>query len=278
MQSEELLKSILITGDGCMVGSYVDFGIKTDRNFLDITNLEQVLEVFKKEQPKVILHLAAETDLKKCEENPQHCYFVNSVGTYNVAVASKEINAKMIYISTNAVFDGIKKTPYKEGDEPNPQNYYGRSKFLGELVVKGILENYLIVRTCWIFGGGKEKDKKFVGKIIEQLKNPETKEIKAVINQIGSPTFAKDLVNEIKKLIIEDKKGIIHISNNGIASRYEIAKFIVEKLKSEIKVLSVDSSVFNATAKNESLTSENYKLRNWQEALEEYLKTEWKII
>jgi len=275
------LTKVLITGANGMVGSYVDFGIKTDRRSLDVTDLKEVLSVCRKYQPKIIIHLAAETDVDRCERDPEYAYLVNSIGTYNMAVAAKQLNAKLIYISTAGVFDGEKDVPYTEEDEPNPQNYYGHSKFLGELAVKGTLKNYLILRVCWMMGGGPIKDRKFVSKIIDQLKNPQTKEIKVITDQIGSPTFAKDLIKAIKILIQENRTGIFHMANTGIVPRYGVAKFIVETLRPEAKVIPVDSSYFNLDAKrtrNEGLVSKVNLMRPWQEALKEYLETEWKPI
>jgi dTDP-4-dehydrorhamnose reductase len=234
-----------------------------------------------KYKPEAIVHLAAETDVDRCERDPEYAYLVNSIGTYNIAIAAKELGAKLIYISTAGIFDGLKEGPYIKEDEPNPKNFYGHSKFLGELAVKGILKNYLILRVCWMMGGGPNKDQKFVAKIINQIKNPQTKEIKVITDQIGSPTFAKDLIKAIKILIQENRTGIFHMANTGIVSRYEVAKFIVETLRPEVKVIPVDSSYFNLDAKrtrNEGLVSKVNLMRPWQEALKEYLETEWKPI
>ncbi len=269
---------ILITYANGMVGSYVDFGIKTDKRSLDITDLKEVLAVCRKYDPEAIIHLAAETDVDKCERDPEYAYFVNGIGTYNMAVAAKELGIKLVYISTAGVFDGTKESPYNEEDEPNPQNYYGHSKFLGELAVRGMLENYLILRVCWMIGGGPEKDKKFVAKIINQIKNKEVGEIRVVNDQIGSPTFGKDLLKGIKILLQKDKRGIFHMSNIGIVSRYDVAKFIVNALRPEVKVIPVESSYFNLDAKrikNEGLVSKINLMRPWQEVLMEYLETEW---
>lgn len=278
---EAILAKTLITGADGAVGSYVDFGIKTNKHLLDVTYLKEVLTVCKKFRPAIILHLAAETDVDRCQRDPQHAYLVNSIGTYNMALVAKELRAKLIYISTAGVFDGNKNSAYVEEDEPKPPNYYGHSKFLGELAVRGMLKNYLIVRVCWVMGGGPDKDQKFVAKIINQLKNPKIEEVKAITDQVGSPTFAKDLIAAIKILISENKNGLFHLANTGIVSRYDVAKFIVDVLRPEVTVSPVDSSYFNLDAqrtKNEGLISKVNLMRPWQKALEEYLETEWKPI
>ncbi|MBU1255832.1 SDR family oxidoreductase [Patescibacteria group bacterium] len=267
---------VLVTGSSGMVGSYVDFGIKTDHRSLDVTDLSEVLRVSEFYKPKVIFHLAAETDVDRCERDPEHAYLVNSIGTYNMAVAARNLGAKLVYISTAGVFDGTKKEPYTEEDEPNPQNYYGRSKYLGELIVKSVLKDYIIARAGWMFGGGPEKDQKFVAKIINQLDKPE---IRAVNDKIGSPTYAKDLISGIKKLLVAGRTGIFHLSSKGVCSRYDVALSIVKSLRPSVKVLPVDSSYFKLDAArvcSEAMISKEDLSRPWQEALEEYLDTEWK--
>ncbi|MFH1769719.1 MAG: NAD(P)-dependent oxidoreductase [Parcubacteria group bacterium] len=271
----KILSKTLITGADGMIGSYIDFGIKTDKSNLDITNSKQVLKMVKKYKPKVIIHLAAMTDLDLAERKPKLAYQINSVGTYNMAFAAKEVNAKFVYVSTATVFDGLKKSPYKENDIPNPQNYYSQSKYLGELIVQNLLKDYIIARSCWIFGGGKKKDKKFVAQIMRQLDKPE---IKAVKDIYGSPTFGKDFVAGLKKLIIEDKKGIFHLSNEGVASRYEVAREIVKISKKRIKVIPVSASYFKVDAKRsgyEGMKSKIKFMRSWEKALKEYIISEW---
>ncbi|MDO8482917.1 MAG: NAD(P)-dependent oxidoreductase [bacterium] len=268
----------LITGGNGMVGSYVDFGIKTDRTTLDVTDLKAVLAVAKKIKPKVILHLAALTNLTDGEKNPLNAYRVNTVGTYNMAVAARTVKAKLVYISTTGIFDGLKKSPYIESDIPNPQDHYGHSKYAGELIVQSMLKNYIIARTCWVFGGGSDVDKKFVARIISQLKNPETTEINALNDTKGSPTYAKDLVETIKKLIAKNAKGVFHLTNAGSCSRYDIAKTIVETLKPSVRVTGVKSDYLGPETRriaNESSVSRLNPMRPWLEALREYLLTEW---
>lgn len=260
-----------------MVGSYVDFGIKTDRDSLDVTDLKGVLNVCRKYKPEVILHLAAEADVDRCEREPEHAYAVNSIGTYNMAIAARELDAKLIYISTAGVFDGKKQCPYTEEDKPNPLNYYGHSKYLGELAVRGMLKNYIIARADWMFGGGQGKDKKIVAKIIEQFNKPE---IFGVNDNLGSPTFGKDLIAAIKRLIADNAVGLFHLTNKGACSAYKFIKEMVDILGQDIKVRPVNSSFFKLDATrwaNKSLDSRVDLMRPWQEALKEYLETEWKL-
>ena len=270
---KDILDNVLVTGGNGAVASYIDFGVKTDRSALDITNLDQVKEVFLKIKPKFILHLAAETDLAKCEADKGYAYLVNSVGTYNLAIVAKMVGAKMVYVSTDSVFAHADKQ-HNLGEEALPESVYGHSKYLGELAVMSISDDYVIARTSWVFGGGKEKDKKFVAKFISQL---DKTEVSAVDDQRSSPTYARDLVNALKDLILNNKSGIFHISNAGVASRYDMAKVIIETLNKETKVLPVSANIFNVPRYQYSSGGlvGNVDLRSWQEALEEYIKTEW---
>jgi dTDP-4-dehydrorhamnose reductase len=269
---------ILITGADGMVGSYIDFGIKTNRRSLDVTDLKEATAVIEKYKPEAILHLAAETDVDRCERDPEYAYLVNGCGTYNMASLARKFGIKLIYVSTAGVFDGKKDSPYNEDDVPNPQNYYGHSKFLGELAVRGMLDDYMIVRACWMMGGGPKKDQKFIAKIIAQLVKPETKEINAVNDQIGAPTFGKDLVAAIKELIKTDSVGIYHLANKGVVSRFDVAKKIADLVRPDVKVNSVSASFFNLDAKrtaNEAMASKVDLMRPWDQAVEDYIGSEW---
>jgi dTDP-4-dehydrorhamnose reductase len=274
---EEILKRTLITGANGMVGGYFDFGIKLDHAALDITDPVRVEKAFEKYSPKVVIHLAAATDVDRCEREPEYAYSVNAIGTWNVASAAKKIGAKVIYVSTVYVFDGKKKGPYVESDMPSAPNYYGRSKQFGEAITKGSLEDHLIVRAGWMIGGGPAKDKKFIAKIVQQL---DKDEIKAVADMMGSVTYAKDLAAKIKELILKPSGAkIIHVFNDGFCSRYDIAAEIVKIMGSRARVVPVDSSYFNldASRSHSDIMDSRFggKMRPWREALKDYLTHEW---
>lgn len=270
------VSKIMVTGGEGMVGSYIDFGITTNSKELDVTNIDSVRENFEKHKPKVVIHLAAMTNVDECENNPKDAYNVNATGTYNVALIAREYEAKMIYVSTNAVFSGTDETPYTFKSGPNPTNVYGHSKYAGELIVRSLSKESLIIRTSWIFGGGPTKDKKFVSKIIQKIRSGETV-IQAINDCRGTPTFAKDLVDAIIKLIKDKRVGIIHCVNAGNASRYDMANNIVTAMNSPITVHSTPVQNFKINPpppRNEMLKSD-FKMRTWQEALKEYLNDEW---
>jgi dTDP-4-dehydrorhamnose reductase len=201
---------------------------------------------------------------------------VNAIGTYNVALAARRVRAKLVYVSTAGVFDGNKKEPYTEEDEPNPQNVYGRTKYQGEVMVRDLAPDYLIARSCWMFGGGPGVDKKFVSKIIRQL---DQDEIKVVDDKIGSLTYGRDLASAIKQLLIQNRTGLFHLTNRGFCSRYEVAEQIVKILGASAKIIPVDSTEFTlaaARSTSEAMASKLDIMRDWREALGEYLLEEWK--
>ena len=266
-------ENVLFTGSDGMLGSYFDFGIRMSRAELDITNLSAVIAACQEHKPDTIVHLAALTDLTVCEREPSRAYAVNAVGAYHMALAARTIGAKLVYISTSGVFDGIKKEPYTEGDVPNPVNTYGHSKYLCELAVAGMLTDYLIVRASWLFGGGKGKDKKFVGKLLGQLRGAG---IRAVADKRGSPTYAKDLARAVQDLLEEDARGVIHLGE-GSATRYDMAKEVVAITGAPVSVEPMASEDFPSAYRsgpNESMPM-SARMRPWQEALREYLTTEW---
>lgn len=272
--TNRILSKTLVTGSNGSVASYADFGIKANRELFDITSMVQVMEAVEKLKPKVILHLAAETDLAKCEADPAHAYLVNSVGTYNLATAARMVGAKMVYVSTDAVFPHS-ETTHAVSDEPRPESIYGRSKYLGELAVRGMSDNYIIARTSWVFGGGLKRDKKFVAKFIGQL---DKSEANAINDQSSSPTYARDLVSALKDLIVEGHTGTFHVVNSGTASRYDMALVIAKALgNKETKILPVSATVYGLQPyqKSSGGLKENLDLRSWQDALYDYIKTEW---
>jgi len=262
--------SVFVTGAGGALASYAEGCIlltKEDINVADSSFIEKVARM----KPQAIIHLAAMTDQKACEENPDKAYVVNAIGAYHMALAARKAGALFCYVSTNAVFDGEGTKPFSISDTPSPHGIYGLSKYAGECLVKGVLPEALIVRTSWVFGGGLKRDKKFVGNIMRQIRGG-AKELRAVSDVQGTPTYGKDLMKYLLRLIKQKRHGIIHVTNAGSASRFEMAEHIAAKRK--ITVVPVDAASFGATVpKNEMLQGE--VMRPWQEALDEYVRTEW---
>ena len=255
-----------------------------ESEYLDVRSFRQVEKAFEKVQPDLVMHLAAETDVDKCELNPDHAFLTNTIGTQNVTLLCQKHNILMVYISTIGVFYGDKPEPYTEFDNPNPINIYGRSKLEGEKIVQDLLDKYYIVRAGWMVGGGPKRDKKFIAKIINQIN--EKKVIKAVNDKIGSPTYTVDFSKCLANLIETEFFGLYHCTNKGYGSRFDVAKEIMSILeRPDVTVEPVCSAFFPLPApRARSEMSINYKLqllemnstRNWEDALKDYLNSYWK--
>lgn len=250
----------------------------TKIDFLDMRDFDNLSRYVNKVKPDMIFHLAAETDVDKCEVDPHHAYLTNTKGTENIALVCQKLDIPMIYISTCGVFDGKKSEAYNESDEPNPISIYTKSKFEGEKIVQSLLKKYFIFRAGWMIGGGK-KDKKFVAKILELIKTKDT--LTVVNDKRGCPTFTKDFSECIIKIVKLGRYGLYHVTNEGSVSRYDIACKIVEFLgRNDITVKPISSDLFPLPApRPDSEAVDNYKLkllgirmRPWDEALKEYLK------
>ncbi len=275
---------ILITGADGQLGQELvkvfanEEVIATDFHNLDITDSQQVNSFFRENKPAWIINSAAYTNVEGAAKDPTVALRVNGEGTRNLALAAKEINAKLVYISTNEVFDGKKTSPYDEEDSPQPINPYGGSKLAGETACQEILaEKFIIARTAWLYGPASSVN--FPNKIIARAR--ETGKLEVVDDELSTPTYAPDLALWIKDLISQNEKGIFHLVNDGFASRFEWAKEIIETLKIEVDLkptkladyprLSTPpakSILSNQKAKNAGL-----KMRSWQQASAEYLKT-----
>jgi dTDP-4-dehydrorhamnose reductase len=277
---------ILVTGAAGMVGSYCrwDDAVRTDIDDLDVRSWTTVRERIGELRPGWVLHLAAETDVDACEVNPTHAFHTNALGTRNVVLACLEFDVPLAYISTAGVFDGTKPDPYHEFDPPYPINVYGRSKLAGEQYVRAHLPRAIVARAGWMMGGGPELDKKFVGKIIAQFRDPEPERISAVDDKFGSPTYAADLVAALRHLMERERFGIVHLAGRGAASRFSVACRIHDLLGSAKPVVPVPSTAFPLAAprpRSEVLCSlvqeldSEVRMRGWEEALADYLEREW---
>ncbi|MEO0080006.1 MAG: dTDP-4-dehydrorhamnose reductase, partial [candidate division WOR-3 bacterium] len=154
----------------------------------DITNVEKTINAIRGAKPDIIFHLAAWTDVDGCEKEPARALTINAQGTWAVALAAAETGCKLLYMSTDYVFDGRKKRPYRESDRPNPLSVYGRTKFMGEQAVLKNCRRSFIVRTSWLFG---RHGRNFVDTIRRKAQEEPT--IEVVSDQVGSPTYAVDL-------------------------------------------------------------------------------------
>lgn len=203
---------------------------------LDITDKNNVQKVFKEHEFHFCINCAAYTNVEQAEKTPEPAYAVNAEGVQNLAIVCKENNVKLIHISTDYVFDGEKKEGYLSTDKPNPINEYGKSKLLGEQYIQEILQEYMIIRTSWLYS---DFGHNFYKTILKKAKRGET--IFVTDSQIGCPTNANNLASYIMNIISnhEFKSGIQHVTDGEAMSWYEFAKKIIKehKLDSEAKVV-----------------------------------------
>ena len=245
---------------------------------IDIQKEEDTVFKIEKLRPDIMVHIAAYTDVDGCELNEEKAFAVNAEGTKHVALTASRCQAKMVYLSTDYVFDGNKREPYLESDSPHPLNVYGRSKWKGEQYVQELVKDPLIVRTQWLFG---RYGKNFVTSILRQV---EEKRVLSIVNdQIGSPTYTVDLAKAISALIQFDASGIFHVANSDLCTWYTFGQAIL-KLSGmdKVRVIPISSKELGRPAIRPSYSVLNCQklkkktgltLRPWSEALKEYLST-----
>ncbi len=276
------MKILLFGGTG-LLGTDIYEALKNEHQVkvlsssdCDITKLENTYHKIKFEKPDIAINCAALTDVDRCEKEEDNAYKINAIGVKNIAISCRDFGVKLIHISTDYVFDGEKKEPYTEFDKPNPVNIYGRTKLAGEKFVKSILNNYIIIRTAWIFG---KKRQHFVDYVISGIKNNE--EIIAVKDMVSSPSYSSDVAGEIKNIITLNETGIFHIANKGYCSRAELAEEIIRLLKKPGNVKVVNQSQWLRPAKRPFFSAlKNYHLHllgidnipGWRDALKRYVR------
>lgn len=274
---ENLSKRILILGARGMLGSALRWEFRDhhltcwDKKDVNITNRKELQEMILKLKPDLIINAAGYTNVEKAESEQQKALKVNGKAVGYLATIAKKIDASLVHYSTDYVFDGKNRKGYKENAQPNPINVYGKSKFLGEALLRRGIEKYYLIRSSWMFG---KKGIHFVDKMLQLSKGNDT--LRVVNDQWGKPTYARDLAYRTKQLIEQDKPfGIYHITNEGKTTWYQYAKKIFELAQIEQKVKPVSSRDFKTKAKrplySALLNTKLLKLRRWEEALEEYL-------
>ena len=252
--------------------------IGTDRQSLDITNEDDVKRVIRDYSPDVVVHCAAYTAVDKAEDERELCHAINVLGTRYIAEACKEIDAKMVYISTDYVFDGDGEKPFEVTDKPNPINYYGKTKYEGELEVQNFLDKYFIVRISWVFGNNGNN---FVKTMLRLGKVRD--EISVVADQVGSPTYTPDLAKLLVEMVKTDKYGVYHATNEGYCSWYEFACEVFKQAGMDVKVNPIKTEEYPTRAmrpknsrldKTKNNDSKITHLRSWQEALNTMINNE----
>ena len=248
--------------------------IGVDIEEMDITNSMQVSAVIKNANVDAVIHCAAWTAVDKAEDEEDACRKVNKNGTENVVAVCRELDIPIMYFSTDYVFDGQGEKPWKEYDQRNPLNVYGQTKYEGELAVEAYPKHF-IIRISWVFGVNGNN---FIKTMLRLGK--ERGEVRVVNDQIGSPTYTYDLAELCVDMIITDKYGTYHASNEGVCSWYDFACEIFKQADLDVKVTPVDSSKFPVKAirpKNSRMSKSELdrqgfdRLPVWQDALNRYL-------
>ena len=291
------MKKIYIAGCGGMLGEAFykqfqnEYQLKcTDKDvnaewlsFLDFRDSVKYREDVKAFSPDYLFHLGAYTDLEFCEENIDDTYITNTLSVETACHIANELDIPLLYISTAGIFDG-KKELYDDWDAPNPLGHYARSKFAAEVYVQANVKKHYVCRAGWMMGGGPGKDKKFVQKIMKQLKEGK-RELFVVDDKDGTPTYTHDFANSVKGLISTDLFGLYNLVCGGVTGRLEVAQRMIEFLgmESRVTITPVPSSHFQKEYYADRPASERLinkkmdlrglnQMRLWEVALQEYLR------
>jgi dTDP-4-dehydrorhamnose reductase len=290
------MKKIYMAGSGGMLGEAFYNQFKNDYtlmctdkevnekwlSFLDFRDFEAYKKDVVSFRPDYLFHLGAYTDLEFCENNAEDTYLTNTISVENAVQIANELNIPILYISTAGIFDGNKEL-YDDWDQPNPLGVYARSKFMGERFVVENANRFLVCRAGWMMGAGPYKDKKFIQKLMKQLKDGK-KELFIVDDKDGTPTFTHDFAKNVKALIEKEYWGLYNMVCGGQTSRLEVANELLSllKLQNDIKINVVNSDYFKdiyfaQRPPCERLDNRKLKLRNinlmqdWKLALKEYI-------
>lgn len=290
------MKKIFISGCGGMLGdafyqvfknSYnlkcTDINICEDwLSFLDFRDFDSYRNCVENFQPDYLFHIGAYTDLEFCEKNIEDTYITNTISVENAVHIANSLNIPLLYISTAGIFDGNKDV-YDEWDQPNPLCHYARSKFAGEQFVLQHAKFPLVLRAGWMMGGGPDKDKKFVSKILDQIISG-NKTLHIVNDKLGTPTYTYDFANNAKIILENQLWGLYNLVCEGMTGRLEVAETILSlsNLDKKIEIIKVNSDFFKKEyfanrPSSERLVNKKLQLRgldimrNWEICLEEYL-------
>lgn len=289
-------RRIYIAGCGGMLGEafYRVFGEGfelrcTDKDvnetwlsFLDFRDADAYRSDVVAFRPDYLFHLGAHTSLEYCEQEVDDAYLTNTLPVETAVHIANELQIPLLYISTAGIFDGAQET-YDDWDQPNPLGHYARSKYMGERFVAENCRQHLVCRAGWMMGGGPAKDKKFIQKLMKQLKDGK-RELHVVDDKLGTPTYTLDFAQNVKLLLEKELWGIYNMICSGVTSRLEVSQYLVEMLglKDDVAVTPVSSDFFAkeyfaARPASERLIPKKlqlrdlYVMRDWRVCLQEYL-------
>ena len=290
------MRKIYLAGSGGMLGQAFhqvfgsDYELRcTDKDvnepwldLLDFRDLDGYRKDVEALRPDYLFHLGAHTDLEYCEQHVEDTYLTNTTSVENAVWIANRLDIPLLYISTAGIVDGSKDS-FDDWDLPNPLGHYARSKYAGELYVTQNARRHLVCRAGWMMGGGPRKDKKFVQKIMKQIKSGKT-ELNVVRDKLGTPTYTMDFAANVKALVEAEYWGLYNMVCEGVTSRLEVAHELVETIgmKDRVRINEVDSDFFKAEffaprpdserLLNRKLTLRNMnRMRDWRVALRDYV-------
>lgn len=234
---------------------------KTD---LDVRNRTSCINAIKKVSPDIIIHCAAYTSVDGAETHLEEVHAVNAQGTENIAAICEDLKIPMLYLSTDAVFDGLKTEPYELTDQPNPISAYGKSKYEGELIVSR-LQKFFILRTNWVYGQGRDN---FVTQAIKKLRTEDYVTF-PTINQISTPTYVRDLAKVIDDLIQTTDWGTYHFTNSGEASRKEVLSYLAGIFGRSINFSEYKAAAYRPTY---IVLTPSFPAPHWMQSLRAFIK------
>ena len=241
----------------------------------DISQLQPTLDAVADARPQVVIHCAAWTDVDGCARDPIRAYQVNAIGTQHVALAARAVGARLLLLSSNEVFDGTQAAPYGEQDAPCPANPYGWTKLSAEWTAQQIVDDCCVVRSSWLFGHG---GRNFVHRILELARGAAP--LRVVTDETGAPTAVEDLADAIFSLAGSGQRGIFHLVNAGFASRYELARAVLDLCGQRATMieptllasyLRASTPPRNGCLRNSAAAAIGIQLRPWQEALQDFV-------
>lgn len=247
-----------------------------DKAKLDVTDLNAVSKAISHYKPDLVLNCSAYNQVDKAEEDFDTAYKVNAVGVKNLSSLCRKVEALFVHYSTDYIFDGTKEDFYTEDDIPNPVNNYGKSKLAGERFLAEETDNFLLFRVSWVFGLGRQS---FLRKLSD-LAN-KNRVLRVACDQISVPTYTEDIVRITLLAIAKGIKGIFHLTNSGYASRYEVVRYYIEKIKCSNLVLPVNSNFFPSAAKRPYFSAMSHSklssvlqqgVPNWRDAIDRFVR------
>jgi dTDP-4-dehydrorhamnose reductase len=275
---------IIVTGGKGQLGQCLNKvlgnnAIYVDVDDCDITNLNSLKSFLEKNRPNIVINCAAYTQVDNCEQDVELSMKINEKGPENLAQLSRELNFSLLHISTDYVFDGNKNTPYNEEDKTTPTSIYGKGKLAGENAIINNSDNYIIIRTSWLYS-------EFSNNFVKNIKNlmTEREELGIVFDQVGCPTYAIDLANAISEIVKSDFKansGIYHYGNLGVASWYDLTKEVQEYFNIKCDIRPIESLEYPTPAKRPAYsvlntkkirTTFNIQIPYWKESLKSCLQ------